>query len=172
LNIPHIPNEFKYLGFSAILIIVFLFVLRLIMGFAEVEFFNEATEAMAPAIKEGDILVINTGSSSFHSIAVGDVIVLNHFREINVGRVTDIQTHPTGGEQVVKIFITKHDNPAYDEGRVDILQSEEDYIGKVIYVLPPSFGVLVSPTIWIIIAAVISVVLYFRNKRKRKRQEA
>jgi hypothetical protein len=84
--------------------------------------------------------------------------------------VTDIQTYPTGGEQVVKIFITKHDNPAYDEGRINILQSEEDYIGKVIYVLPPSFGILVSP-IWIIIAAVVSVVLCFRNKRKRKRQE-
>ena len=168
MNIPHIPNEFKYLGFSVILIIVFLFVLRLIMGFAEVQFYNEATEAMAPAIKEGDILVINTGSSSFHSITVDDVIVFGRDKII-VGRVTDIQTYPTGGEQVVKIFITKHDNPAYDEGSVDILQSEEDYIGKVIYVLPPSYGVLVSP-IWIIIAAVVSVVLYFRNKRKRKRQ--
>ena len=166
MNIPHIPNEFKYLGFSVILIFVFLFVLRLIMG----EFYNEASEAMAPAIKEGDILVINTGSSSFHSITVDDVIVFGRDK-INVGRLTDIQTYPTGGEQVVKIFITQHDNPAYDEGRVDILQSEEDYIGKVIYVLPPSYGVLVSP-IWIIIAAVVSVVLYFRNKRKRKRQEA
>jgi hypothetical protein len=44
-------------------------------GFAEVELYNEATEAMAPAIKEGDILVINTGSSSFRSIVVDDVIV-------------------------------------------------------------------------------------------------
>jgi hypothetical protein len=139
------------------------------MGFAEVQFYNEATEAMAPAIKEGDILVISTGSSSFHSIAVDDVIVFGRDKII-VGRVTDIQTYPTGGEQVVKIFITKHDNPAYDEGSVDILQSEEDYIGKVIYVLPPSFGVLLVSPIWIIIAAIVSVVLYFRNKRKRKRQ--
>ena len=127
---------------------------------------------MAPAIKEGDILVINTGSSSFHSIAVGDVIVFVK-DEVNVGRVADIQIYPTGKEQVGKIFITKHDNPAYDEGRVDrdILQSEEDYIGKVIYVLPPSFPTLISPMLWISIAAVVSVGLYYYNKRKRKRQE-
>jgi hypothetical protein len=94
-----------------------------------------------------------------------------------VGRVADIQIYPTGEEQVGKIFITKHDNPAYDEGRVDrdILQSEEDYIGKVIYVLPPNFSTLSTPTLWISIAAVVFVGLYvglyYRNKRKRKRQE-
>jgi hypothetical protein len=50
------------------------------MGFTEMEFYVETTEAMAPAIKEGDTLVINTGSSSFHSIAVGDVIVLSKMK--------------------------------------------------------------------------------------------
>lgn len=70
------------------------------------------------------------------------------------------------GRQVGKSFITKYDNPVYDEEHY--LQSKEDYIGKVIYVLPSSFGVLNSPIVWIIIAAIVSVGLYYRNKRKRK----
>jgi hypothetical protein len=139
------------------------------MSFTEIEFYVEASEAMAPAIKEGNIVVINTGNSSFYSIAVGDVIIYYNYDidRVHVGRVADIQIYPTGeGRQVGKSFIIKYDNPVYDEEHY--LQSEEDYIGKVIYVLPSSFGVLNSPIVWIIIAAIVSVGLYYRNKRKRK----
>jgi hypothetical protein len=49
------------------------------MSFTEIEFYVEASEAMVPAIKEGDIVVINTGNSSFYSIAVGDVIIYHNY---------------------------------------------------------------------------------------------
>ena len=89
-----------------------------------------------------------------------------------VHRIVDIKLDSAGN----KIIKTKGDANPYSLLGLDHPIRDQDYFGKVIYILPPIFGLfldLTNPPFYpIIIGSVIAVVFYFyKNKERAKIEE-
>jgi signal peptidase len=108
-----------------------------------------------------DVLVVRNGGS-WDTLHVGDIIVFNRpdgEDRVIVHRVAEISEN-SAGDRVIR---TKGDaNPASIPG-TDYPIHKDNYIGKVVYVLPGA-GVItkiISPPVNYIIIAIILVILFF-----------
>jgi len=131
-------------------------------------FYVVSSGSMEPVLNVYDVLIVKDGGT-FEQVQRGDIIVFNrpeiHDRVI-VHRVVDIK------ESSEKIITTKGDaNPASIPG-TDYPITKDDYIGKVVYVIPKIGYVtrLIQPPINYIIIAIVLAILFF-NRTSRNRAE-
>ena len=132
-------------------------------------FYVVSSGSMIPVLEVYDVLVVQ-GHVPFADIQVGDIIVFNrpngHDRVI-VHRVADIL------DDNPKTIRTKGDaNPSSIPG-TDYPLTEEEYIGKVVYVVP-QLGyitrVLTPPINYIIIAVIVGVMIVKQYYKKDKKE--
>ncbi len=132
----------------------------------ESPFYVVSSGSMVPTLNVNDILVVQGGN--FDSVKVGDIIVFhrpNVHDKIIVHRV--IKIDETNG---VRILTTKGDaNPSVIPG-TDYPIDKDDYIGKVVLVIP-KLGYItnaIPPPINYIIVAVIIALIIMSNMNKQK----
>jgi len=132
-------------------------------------FYVVSSGSMIPVLEVYDVLVVQ-GHVPFADIQVGDIIVFNrpsgHDRVI-VHRVADIL------DDNPKTIRTKGDaNPSSIPG-TDYPLTEEEYIGKVVYVVP-QIGyitrILTPPINYIIIAVIVGIMIVKQYYGKGKKE--
>jgi signal peptidase I len=130
-------------------------------------FYVVSSGSMEPVLNVNDVLIVRDGGS-WEELILGDIIVFNRPEggdRVIVHRIADIDTD-IDGERVVR---TRGDaNPVSIPG-TDYPIMQDDYIGKVIYVLP-GIGIItqvISPPVNYIIIAIILAILFF-NRLGRK----
>ncbi|MGI0082556.1 MAG: signal peptidase I [Nitrosopumilaceae archaeon] len=131
-------------------------------------FYVVSSGSMEPNLNVFDVLVVQ-GNDPFEEIKEGDIIVFNrpdgHDRVI-VHRVADIL------DENPRVLRTKGDaNPGSIPG-TDFPITEQEYIGKVAYVIPQIGYVtrILTPPINYIIIAVIVGIMIFKQYEKSKRK--
>jgi len=133
-------------------------------------FYVVSSGSMIPELEVYDVLVVQ-GNEPFEDIDVGDIIVFNrpsgHDRVI-VHRVASII------EDDPKTIRTKGDaNPSSIPG-TDYPVTEEEYIGKVAYVIP-QIGfitrILMPPVNYVIIAVIIGIMIFKQYTKNKKEKE-
>jgi signal peptidase I len=173
------PVEFKNLAILVIGIMTFKLVFLVVMEIGGVSFFGAAaTGSMVPTINRNDIVFIQSvggaGSTSFANLKRGDIISFKSLignERVIVHRIVDIKLDSAGN----RIIKTKGDANPYSVLGIDYPVREQDYMEKVIYILPPIFGLFLNltdpPFYPIIIGSVIAVVFYFYKNKEREKVE-
>ena len=130
-------------------------------------FYAVSSGSMEPVLKVNDVLIVRDGGS-WQDLTIGDIIVFNRPEggdRVIVHRIVDIDID-ADGERIVR---TRGDaNPASIPG-TDYPIRQDDYIGKVIYVIP-GIGVItkvISPPVNYIIIAIILAILFFNRLGKK-----
>jgi signal peptidase len=143
--------------------------LRVVFG-TENPFYVVSSGSMVPELLVFDVLVVQ-GNDPFESVIVGDIIVFDrpsdHDRVI-VHRVAAITI-----EDPFTIRTKGDANPASIPG-TDFPITEEEFIGKVAYVIPQVGYVtrILTPPINYIIIAIIIAVMITKEVRKRKKEHS
>ena len=103
----------------------------------ESPFFVVSSESMIPNLNKGDMVVIRNGEGfAFADLGLGDIIV---FHSDDAGgrtvihRIVEVYHDAATGERLVK---TKGDNNAVSYEGFDYPIREEDYYGKVVFIVP------------------------------------
>lgn len=164
---PKVKHAIKDVLIVVIGVVAVWVVLMAVFG-TQNPFYVVSSGSMEPVLNVYDVLIVKDGGT-FDSVQRGDIIVFNrpevHDRVI-VHRVVDIK------ESSEKIITTKGDaNPASIPG-TDFPITKNDYIGKVVYVIPKIGYVtrLIQPPVNYIIIAIILAILFF-NRTSRQKQE-
>jgi len=133
-------------------------------------FYVVSSGSMEPYLNVFDVLVVQ-GNESFENIKEGDIIVFDrpsgHDRVI-VHRVNEILNDEP------RILRTKGDaNPASIPG-TDFPITEQEYIGKVVYIVP-QIGyvtrILTPPINYIIIAVIVGIMIIKQFGKSRSKPE-
>jgi signal peptidase I len=131
-------------------------------------FYVVSSGSMEPVLNVNDVLIVRDGGS-WEGLNVGDIIVFNRPEggdRVIVHRIVDMDV-ARDGEMMIR---TKGDaNPASIPG-TDYPIRQDDYIGKVIYVIP-GIGVItkvISPPVNYIIIAIILAILFFNRLGRKK----
>ena len=158
----------KDLVIVAIGVIIIWIGLQVIFGTSN-PFYVVSSGSMVPELNVFDVLVVQ-GHDPFETVEIGDIIVFNrpsgHDRVI-VHRVASII------DDDPYTIRTKGDaNPASIPG-TDFPITEEEYIGKVQYVVPQVGYVtrILAPPINYIIIAIIVGIMIFKQFAKKKREK-
>jgi signal peptidase len=170
-NESKVPGAVKDIAIVVIGVAVVWLGLRFAFG-TNNPFYVVSSGSMVPTLNINDVLIVKDGTSnSFHNLKVGDIIVFHRpFGEdrVIVHRVAQIYNYL--GQTIIR---TKGDaNPSSIPG-VDYPIRTQQYIGKVVYVIP-ALGLLtkaLSPPVNYIIIAVILVLLFFNRMGRRKDTE-
>ena len=143
--------------------------LRVVFG-TENPFYVVSSGSMIPELQVFDVLVVQ-GNDPFESVDVGDVIVFN--RPAGQDRVIVHRVAAIIDDDPRSIRTKGDANPASIPG-TDFPITEEEYIGKVAYVIPQIGYVtrILTPPIHDIIIGIIIVVMVVKQISKgRKEQE-
>jgi signal peptidase len=131
--------------------------LRVTFG-TENPFYVVSSGSMIPNLNIFDVIVVN-GNVSFDHLKIGDIIVFNRpviHDKVIVHRVAEILNNDP------LIIRTKGDNNPGSIPGTDFPISKEDYIGKVVYVIP-QIGyvtrILTPPINYVIIAVIIGIMI-------------
>lgn len=136
-------------------------------SFGSNPFYVVSSGSMVPVLRINDVLIVRDGGS-WGELNVGDIIVFNRpdgGDRVIVHRIVDIDED---GDGDITIRTKGDANPSSIPG-TDYPIREDDYIGKVIYVVP-GIGVItkvISPPVNYIIIAIILAILFF-NRLGRK----
>ena len=132
-------------------------------------FYVVSSGSMEPVLKQYDILVVRDGNS-YDDLKVGEIIVFHRPEggdRVIVHRIAEI----LDGRNGERILRTKGDaNPASIPG-TDFPIHKEDYIGKVVYVIPGVGFItqaIAPPVNYIIIAIILAILFINRMGRKPK----
>lgn len=132
-------------------------------------FYVVSSGSMVPNLNVNDILVVRDGDS-FKDLKVGDIIVFDRpdgADRVIVHRVAEIFDDSAGNHQIIR---TKGDANDGSIPGTDFPIREDDYIGKVAYVIPGAgvvTKILSPPVNYIIIAAIIALMVITQiGKRK------
>jgi len=130
-------------------------------------FYVVASGSMIPALEVYDIIVIQ-GHEPFEAIQVGDIIVFDRPSDHN--RVIVHRVESILSEDPLTVRTQGDANPSWIRG-TDYPITEEEYIGKVQYIIPQVgyiTQILKPPMNYIIIVVVIGVMIIkqFTNKKK------
>jgi signal peptidase len=125
--------------------------------------FVVSSGSMEPVLKQYDILIVRDGNS-FNELQVGEIIVFHRPEggdRVIVHRIIEI-LEDRDGERILR---TKGDaNPSSIPG-TDFPIQQEDYIGKVVYVIP-GVGIItqaIAPPVNYIIIAIILAILFLNR---------
>jgi len=141
--------------------------LRVVFG-TENPFYVVSSGSMVPELQVFDVLVVQ-GNDPFESVKVGEIIVFN--RPSGQDRVIVHRVASIIGDDPFTIRTKGDANPTSIPG-TDFPITEEEYIGKVAYVIPQVgyvTRVLTPPINYIIIAIIISVMIgkqLIKNKKE------
>lgn len=141
--------------------------LRVVFG-TENPFYVVSSGSMVPELQVFDVLVVQ-GNDPFETVKIGDVIVFN--RPSGQDRVIVHRVAAIIDEDPLTIRTKGDANPTSIPG-TDFPITEEEYIGKVAYVIPQVgyvTRVLTPPINYIIIAIIISAMIgkqLFKNKKE------
>ncbi len=137
------------------------------LAFGANPFYVVSSGSMEPVLKVNDVLIVRDGGS-WQNLKIGDIIVFNRpvgEDRVIVHRIVDIDIDADGA----RIIRTRGDaNPASIPG-TDYPIRQDNYIGKVIYVLP-GIGIItkvISPPVNYIIIAIILAILFFNRLGKK-----
>ena len=129
-------------------------------------FYVVSSGSMEPVLNVNDVLIVRDGGS-FGELEIGDIIVFNRPEgqdRVIVHRIVEIIEDEDGN-----IIRTKGDaNPSSIPG-TDFPIGADEYIGKVVYVLP-GVGLItkvISPPVNYIIIAIILAILFFNKMGKK-----
>lgn len=132
-------------------------------------FYVVSSGSMVPNLNVNDILVVRDGNS-FQDLEVGDIIVFDRpdgADRVIVHRVAEIFDDSEGNHQIIR---TKGDANDGSIPGTDFPIREDDYIGKVAYVIPGAgvvTKILSPPVNYIIIAAIVALMVVTQiSKRK------
>jgi len=132
-------------------------------------FYVVSSGSMVPNLNVNDILVVRDGDS-FKDLKVGDIIVFDRpdgADRVIVHRVAEIFDDSEGNHQIIR---TKGDANDGSIPGTDFPIREDDYIGKVAYIIPGAgvvTKILSPPVNYIIIAAIIALMVITQiGKRK------
>ena len=132
-------------------------------------FYVVSSGSMVPNLNVNDILVVRDGNS-FQDLKVGDIIVFDRpdgADRVIVHRVAEIFDDSEGNHQIIR---TKGDANDGSIPGTDFPIREDDYIGKIAYVIPGAgvvTKILSPPVNYIIIAAIIALMVVTQiSKRK------
>ena len=133
-------------------------------------FYVVASGSMIPALEVYDIIVIQ-GHQPFEEVKVGDIIVFDRHSDHN--RVIVHRVESILSEDPLTVRTQGDANPSFIRG-TDYPITEEEYIGKVAYVIPQVgyiTQVLKPPMNYIIIAIVIGIMIIKQFTGKKKEVE-
>ena len=143
--------------------------LRVAFG-TENPFYVVSSGSMVPNLNVFDVIVVN-GNDHFSDLKLGDIIVFHASAEdkVIVHRVAEILS------QDPRIIRTKGDaNPGSIPG-IDYPVAQQNYIGKVVYVIP-QIGyvtrILTPPINYIIIAVIVGIMLVKQFSKPKSTSEA
>ena len=132
-------------------------------------FYVVSSGSMIPVLQVFDVLVVQ-GNDPFESVEVGDIIVFN--RPAGQDRVIVHRVAAIIDDNPLSIRTKGDANPASIPG-TDFPITEEEYIGKVAYVIP-QIGyvtrILTPPINYIIIGIIIVVMVVKQISKGRKEQ--
>jgi signal peptidase I len=141
-------------------------------------FYVVSSGSMVPTLNINDVLIVKDGAggddntNSFNSLKIGDIIVFHRPAgqdRVIVHRVAEIYNN-FEGERIIR---TKGDaNPSSIPG-VDYPIRDQQYIGKVAYVIP-RIGLMtkvISPPVNYVIIVIILAILFFNRIGRRKDTE-
>jgi signal peptidase len=133
-------------------------------------FYVVSSGSMEPVLKQYDILVVRDGQS-FDELKVGEIIVFHRPEggdRVIVHRIIEV-LEGRDGERIIR---TKGDaNPSSIPG-TDFPITKDDYIGKVVYVIP-GVGFItqaIAPPVNYIIIAIILAILFFNRMGKKSKK--
>ena len=130
-------------------------------------FYVVASGSMIPALEVYDIIVIQ-GHEPFEEVQVGDIIVFDRPSDHN--RVIVHRVESILSEDPYTVRTQGDANPSFIRG-TDYPITEEEYIGKVAYVIPQVgyiTQILKPPMNYIIIAIVIGIMIIKQFTGKKK----
>src|SRR3989337_2000754 len=143
--------------------------LRVVFG-TENPFYVVSSGSMIPELQVFDVLVVQ-GNDPFESVKIGDVIVFD--RPEGQDRVIVHRVAAILNEDPYTIRTKGDANPASIPG-TDFPITEEEYIGKVAYVIPQVgyvTRVLTPPINYIIIVIVIGIMVVKQMSKKKSEKE-
>jgi signal peptidase I len=135
-------------------------------------FYVVSSGSMVPNLNVNDILVVRDGNS-FQDLNVGDIIVFDRpdgADRVIVHRVAEIFDDSEGNHQIIR---TKGDANDGSIPGTDFPIREDDYIGKVAYVIPGAgvvTKILSPPVNYIIIAAIIALMVVTQISKKKNNE--
>lgn len=164
-----IRREIKYVIIIAIGIAIIFLGIRLALGVAN-PFYVVASGSMIPNLNIGDFVIISH-NIPFDSLKIGDIIVFRTAgttdegqHEIIVHRVAQIVNDNHG----LRVIRTKGDANSESIPFLDYPIRDQNYIGKVIYVIP-QLGLITDalrpPTNYILIGLILIVLIYYLRKK-------
>lgn len=173
-GITRIPNELKYVVIIVIAVVIIWVGIQVTFGVIN-PFYVVASESMVPKLKVGDFVVINH-NIQFSNLKMGDIIVFKEpvpekgqEPETIVHRIRAIGIDSLGN----KVIVTKGDaNPDSIPG-IDYPIMHDNYIGKVVYVIP-QLGLVtraISPPVNYILIAIILVILFVLMKKGKEKNK-
>jgi signal peptidase I len=135
-------------------------------------FYVVSSGSMVPNLNVNDILVVRDGNS-FQDLNVGDIIVFDRpdgADRVIVHRIAEIFDDSEGNHQIIR---TKGDANDGSIPGTDFPIREDDYIGKVAYVIPGAgvvTKILSPPVNYIIIAAIIALMVVTQISKKKNNE--
>ena len=150
------------------------------------KFYVVFSDSMIPNLNTGDIVVVDkeesNSRSSFSNLKIGDIIVFRPRSQtiqdqgpgkIIVHRVVEIETDSSGS----RVIRTKGDANSYSIQALDFPITRQNYIGKVIHVIPYLglmlmyldflIRVFLHPLLYIIIGAIIAVIFVLELRKRQ-----
>jgi len=159
----------KDIAIVAIAVIVIWIGLQAAFG-TQNPFYVVASGSMIPALEVYDIIVIQ-GHEPFEEVQVGDIIVFDRPSDHN--RVIVHRVESILSEDPLTVRTQGDANPSFIRG-TDYPITEEEYIGKVAYIIPQVgyiTQILKPPMNYIIIAIVIGIMIIKQFTGKKKEVE-
>ncbi len=156
----------KDIAIVVIAVVVIWLSLQAVFG-TQNPFYVVASGSMIPALEVYDIIVIQ-GHDPFEEVQVGDIIVFDRPSDHN--RVIVHRVESILNEEPFTVRTQGDANPSFIRG-TDYPITEEEYIGKVAYVIPQVgyiTQILKPPMNYIIIAVVIGVMIIKQFAGKKK----
>lgn len=134
-------------------------------------FYVVSSESMLPTLQVYDVIVVRNGST-FDEVKPGDIIVFNspstHDRVI-VHRVVKVE-HASE-----RVITTKGDNNPISIPGIDYPITKDEYIGKVVFVIP-KLGlvskVLTPPINYIVIGIILAVIFLSKLREGERKDES
>ena len=166
-----IRKEIKYAIIIAIGITIIFLGIWFTFGVLD-PLYEVASGSMIPNLNVHDYVIVSH-NVPFNNLKVGNIIVFKTYgadesgqHMIIVHRVAEIITDESNGQKVIR---TKGDaNPGSIPG-ADYPIFEQNYIGKVVYVIP-KIGIVTDifrpPINYVLIAIILIILIYFLRKKK------
>ena len=147
------------------------------------KFYVVVSESMIPTLKTGDAILISTDDatcSTFNCLKVGDIIVFEPNSRSTDSQPGEILVHRVQAIGLdadnQRVLRTKGDANPNSIETVDYPITENQYVGKVIYVIPYLGVVLmyfdllarvfIQPVLYLVIGAVVATVLLLEYQKR------